>query len=204
MRKETIVFRCAGRRDREAVHYISVDGMVATCSCNGVDWCSHIDATIVCGERHMVPLADRPKADQASRRLLGRIRAPEGWLATWKEDRVWRGQAPPRDDPAARMRWDGRPTVCFIGIGSGGNRREYVAHAESLGWRVVDRATTLTTLVVSSDAGLDTSKGVDAVILDLPIVDHSDWDEWCYDLTDEIMARIEHHGIDPTSGTKVA
>jgi hypothetical protein len=196
--ERAIEFRCAGRRDRRAMHVISVSGGMATCSCNGVDWCSHIDATLVAGERHMVPEEDRARADAARRRLRGRIHAPADWQATWREDRVWRGLAPPRSGERERMIWDGRPTVCFIGSGTAGNREEYVDHAASLGWRVVERPMGLTTLVVSSDTEGMTARGRDARELGLPTIMPDQWDEWCYDMTNAIMERIEHHGHEPT------
>lgn len=192
-----IVFRCAGRKDRRAMHVISVSNRGVTCSCHGVDWCSHIDATLVAGERHMVPEEDRPAADRARRRMKGRIGPPPGWLATWRDDRVWRGLAPPRSGERERMAWDGRPTVCFIGPGPSGNRDEYVDHAASLGWRVLERPTAYTTLVVSSDPAATTARARDARDLNLPTIDPDQWDEWCYDMTNAVMERIETHGHDP-------
>lgn len=187
----TIEFRCRGRTDRSETHVIRVHAGKVLCSCQGVDWCSHIDATLVAGERAMVPPEDRRSADRAMRLMQGRIHAPEGWLASWREDRVWRGQAPARGDEGARMRIDGRPTILFLGSGGGGNRDEYVEHAGSLGWRVVERPTPLTTIVVSSAEAMGSRRGDLAQLLSLPIVTHGDWDEWCYDMTNAVLDRIE-------------
>ena len=196
--EKDIVFRCAGRKDRHAMHVINVGMRTATCSCNGVDWCSHIDATLVAGERHMVPSEDRRNADRAMRRLKGRIHPPSEWQAAWREDKVWRGLAPPRTGEKERMIWDGRPTICFVGQGSAGNREEYVDHAASLGWKVVERPTSLTTMVVSSDTEATTARARDARDHGLPIIDHDQWDEWCYDITNAVMERIEKLGHDPS------
>lgn len=204
MPKPPISFRCAGRSDRSEHHVIVVDDARAECSCHGVDWCSHIDATLLAGERHMVPEEDRAAADLAQRRLRGILRPPAEWQASWREDRVWRGMAPPRSGEAERMRWDGRPTICFIGTGEAGPRREYVDHAESLGWKVVEKPTPFTTMVVSSAVGLETTRGTDAKRLGLPLIDHEQWGEWCYDMTNAIMDRIEHHGCDPVNGRRHA
>lgn len=192
-----IEFRCRGRTDRDEVHVISVTGGRVLCSCQGVDWCSHIDATLVAGERAMVPEEDRREADAAMRIMKGRLGPPEGWQASWRDDKVWRGLSPARGDEGAKMRLDGRPTVLFLGSGPAGNRAEYMEHAMSLGWRVVEQPTPLTTMVVSSDKGLSTRRGDLAQLMSLPIIDHLGWDEWCYDMTNIVFDRIEELTRDP-------
>lgn len=196
-KEKSITFRCAGRREREAMHTISVSGRQATCSCNGVDWCSHIDATLVARERHMVPVEDRPAADRARRAISKYLRAPEGWLATWREDRVWRGLAPPRTGERERMHWDGLPTLCFIGSGKNANRGEYTDHAQSLGWRLVDKPQSLTTLVVEAPGVKSNGRSLTAQAFGLPVITPAQWEEWCYDLTNAVMERIEGHGFEP-------
>ena len=187
----SVVFRCRGRSDREDLHVVRADRRGAMCSCQGVDWCSHIDATLVAGERHMVPEEDRPAADRAQRLTSGRIRAPTDWQASWRDNRVWRGLAPPRGDDAAKLRMDGRPVVLFLGSGPAGNRSEYVDQARSLGWRVVEQPHALVTLVVAPPEALATRRGEAAMRLGLPIVDPSDWDEWAYDITNAAFDRID-------------
>lgn len=189
-----IEFRCAGRSDRTELHVISVANGRAMCSCQGVDWCSHIDATLIAGERAMVPETDQRAADRGQRALAGRIHPPEGWQASWRDDRVWRGLAPARGDAAAKVRHDGRPTIMFMGAGPAGNRTEYVEHAASLGWRVVDQPMPLLTLVVTSPEAITTKRGEESRRLSLPMISHEDWDEWCYDVTNAVLDRIEHHG----------
>jgi hypothetical protein len=195
--EKEITFRCAGRRERDAMHTISVVGGRVTCSCNGVDWCSHIDATLVSRERYMVPAEDRLNADRARRAVGKRLRAPDGWLATWREDRVWRGLAPPRTGERERMHWDALPTLCFIGSGKSANRGEYTDHALSLGWRLVDKPLPLTTLVVESAGTKTNARSITAKAFALPVITPSQWEEWCYDLTNAVMERIEFHGFEP-------
>jgi hypothetical protein len=204
MQKPAITFRCRGRSDRTEMHVVSVEGRRAECSCQGVDWCSHIDATLLAGERYMVPREDRRMADKAQRSLHGILRAPEGWQASWRDDRVWRGLAPPRSGELERIRWDGRPTICFLGSGEDGPRSEYVEQASSLGWRVIETATPLTTLVVSNGVGLESKRGEAASALDLPLLDYGQWREWCYEFTNAVMDRIDEHGHDPAGGRRQA
>lgn len=204
MPQSPITFRCAGRSDRSEMHVVRVERGRAICSCQGVDWCSHIDAVLNAGERFMVPEADRPAADRAQRALRGILHAPEGWQASWRDDRVWRGLAPPRNGDVERAKWDGRPTVCFIGSGPAGNRAEYVDHAASLGWRIVENPAILTTLVVASPDSLGTKRGTAAIAFALPVITHEQWDEWCYEMSHAIHDRIEEHGRDPAGGRKAA
>lgn len=199
-----IDFRCSGRKDRKAVHVISVTRTRALCSCHGVDWCSHIDATLRHGERHMVPSEDHAKADEARRIIRGRLKPPADWQASWKDDRVWRGLAPPRSGERERMRWDGRPTICFVGAGTAGTREEYLDHAQSLGWRIVDKPSEYVTLVVQSATGSKTARGKLVNSLGLTSIEPPQWNEWCYDITNEVLDRIEFHGHDPSKRLNAA
>jgi hypothetical protein len=185
------MFRCMGRSDRNEVHVVVVEGVEPTCSCQGVHWCSHIDATLVCGERFMVPAEDRHIADAAQRAVRGHVGPPTDWQASWKEDRVWRGLSAPRSDERMRMRLDGRPTICFVGAGSAGTKPDYEEGAETLGWKCVDRPNPYTTMVVCSAAGEATRSGVDAIVLELPMITHDQWDEWQYDVTNAVLDEIE-------------
>ena len=184
--RKPIVFRCASRSDRSELHRITVNGQNALCSCNGVDWCSHIDATLAHGETHMVPAEDRIAARQARRVISGILKAPPGWKSTWMKDRVWRGQVPPKTGEIDKMLWDRKPTICFVGSGDAGPKSDYIEHARSLGWRDVETVSDLTTLVIWD--GSTRSEAIeDAEALDLPTIHHNQWDEWCYDFTDTIM-----------------
>ena len=199
MTKE-ISFRCRGRSDRSETHVIAVRGTRAICSCNGVDWCSHIDATLVAGERFMVPAEDRRTADAAQRRVAEVIQAPEGWQATWREDKVWRGLAAPRSDERGRMRIDGRPVICFVGAGPAGTKPDYEEAAETLGWRTVERPTKLTTMVVASPGTNMTKAMIDADKHGLQHIAHEDWDEWQYDFTNAVLDRIDELRLEDPDG----
>lgn len=198
--KKELSFRCRGRSDRSEMHVIAVRGGRATCSCNGVDWCSHIDATLVAGERFMVPPEDRRTADAAQRRLEDVIRPPEGWQATWRDDRVWRGLSAPRSDERARMRIDGRPVICFVGAGPAGTKTDYEEAAETLGWRTVDRPTRYTTIVVASPGTHRTRAMIDAAKHGLEAIGHPDWDEWQYDFTNAVLDRIDELRLQDPDG----
>ncbi len=195
--QNTAVFRCRGRTDRTAMHTITVTTDVAICSCQGVDWCSHIDAVLMQGERFMVPPEDRAAADKAEKLIAPVLKAPKEWLATWRDDLVWRGKAPPRTDMHKRMRWFGKPTIIFLGNTPEMTQSEYVEHAESLGWRSIDTPDLLTTLIVSDKTGMKSKKAQRALDYDLPIINYTQWDEWCYEFTNSILDRIEYHGLDP-------
>lgn len=192
-----IAFRCAGRTNRSELYLIEVSNNQAICSCQGTNWCSHIDATIVAGERHMVPEQDHATANEAARRLRGIIKQPTNWVASWRSDKVWRGLAPPRTDIAQRTRWDGRPTITFVGAGAHAPKSDYVDHAKSLGWRVTDIPNQLTTLLVISSHGRETRAGRLGDSLGLPTISHDEWAEWCYDLTNAVLDRIDDLGVRP-------
>src|SRR3546814_15341481 len=53
-----MTYHCASRSDRQDLHTITVENMTVLCSCVGTEWCSHIDATLKHGERHMVPFEE--------------------------------------------------------------------------------------------------------------------------------------------------
>ena len=187
-----IVFRCLSRTDRAEHHTITVNGQIAMCSCNGVDWCSHIDATLLHGETHMIPAEDRTAARRAKQVMRPILRPPADWKSTWMKDRVWRGQVAPKTGELDKMLWDRKPTICFIGSGEAGAKSDYVEHAQSLGWRTVESVTDLTTLVVWDQTTRSEAIN-DTEALDLPTISHSQWDQWCYEFTDEILGSIEKH-----------
>ena len=190
--KKAVTFRCQSRTDRSEYHRVTVNGTVALCSCNGVDWCSHIDATLAHGETHMVPPEDRRDARKARRIMSGIIKPPRDWKSTWMKDRVWRGLVAPKTGELDKMLWDRKPTISFVGSGEAGSKSDYIEHAQSLGWRHVESVSNLTTLVVwdttTRSEAIDDAEG-----LDLPTINHSQWDEWCYEFTDELMKAIEKH-----------
>jgi hypothetical protein len=132
---EGVVFRCSSMSEPGVHHYISVplDGQVE-CSCNGVSWCSHIDATLVAGERHMVPPDDWRAANLAGVIARGKVGPTEDWKATWRENRRWRGLPTVRSAAALRAIQRRKPLVAFTGRGARRSTLEYMS-AEH-GWEV--------------------------------------------------------------------
>lgn len=161
------------------------------CSCTGTDWCSHIDATLVAGEREMVPFEEWDIADAAQHAMAGRIIPPRHWKAHWREDKIWRSLATPRKTPMELAIAAGKPTICFIGGGSLGTRSDYADEAADLGWAVIDTPSPLVTLVVADPRKINTRRGCLAVDMDLPLLSYEDWHELAYEFTEEVLDAIE-------------
>ncbi len=108
------------------------------CSCNGESWCSHIDATLLSGERHMVHQEDRQIANKAQVLAKGRIAPTDKWRANWRNNRRWRG-LPKKETMAERIINAGEP-VCSV-EGKTKDRHLATQIATDHGWRVVSRPT---------------------------------------------------------------
>lgn len=104
------------------------------CSCAGVNWCSHIDATLYIGERAMVHPSEWPEANRAQIAAKGRIGPPDGWQAHWRTNRRWRGLPPARITMLDRSRKEGRPMMSIEGRGA--DRRLVQTISENAGWMV--------------------------------------------------------------------
>lgn len=191
MQHPKLTYRCHSRSDRHELHTITVDELTVLCSCIGTDFCSHIDATLIHGERHMVPFEEWDTADQAQGIMRRHLKAPRHWKAHWLEDRIWRGLASPRKTAMMRAIEAGRPTICFIGDGQLGTRFDYTHEADHLGWQVLDTPTKLLTLAVCSKAGLSSKRAQAAANLDLPLLSYEDWEEHAVEFTEQILSRIE-------------
>src|SRR3546814_18247543 len=87
-RSQTMTYHCASRSDRQDLHTITVENMTVLCSCVGTEWCSHIDATLKHGERHMVPFEEWDIADEAQILMANILRRPPNWKAHWLEAKV--------------------------------------------------------------------------------------------------------------------
>jgi hypothetical protein len=165
--------------------------MTVLCSCIGTEWCSHIDATLKHGERHMVPFEEWDIADDAQRLLRGTLRPPPSWKAHWLDDKIWRGLAVPRKTAIARAIAAGRPTICFIGDGQLGNRFDYAQEARHLGWSVMEAPVKLLTLAICADAARTSKRAQSAANLSLPVLSYQDWEEHAFDITELMLSRIE-------------
>ena len=172
---EGVVFRCSSMSEPGVHHYISVplDGQIE-CSCNGVSWCSHIDATLVAGERHMVPPDDWRAANLAGVIAKGRIGPTENWKATWRENRRWRGLPTVRSAAALRALQHRRPLVVFSGRNPRRKTLEYMSieHGWEVSTQLVEGCAYLVTPDVEAESGMiemAKKRGV-------PIVTYDDWE----------------------------
>ncbi|MCP9308684.1 SWIM zinc finger family protein [Zymomonas mobilis] len=82
------------------------DSLTVSCNCLGFldsGFCSHIDATLLAGERFMVPPEDWEIADYVMDKMEDRISTPSTWKASWKKNLVWRGLEFPERPFATRF-----------------------------------------------------------------------------------------------------
>ena len=138
--------------------------------------CSHIDATLIAGERAMVPVEDRDAADRAMRAVAGHIVVPEGWKASWRWNYGWRG-LPTRKIGERSYRavgLSGRPIVCFTGA-MPRPRKELLREAEAAGWEAVDRPHPSITVLVAADPSGGSNKLQFAREHRIPILTFADW-----------------------------
>lgn len=184
-----LTYRCYSRSDIAEFHNIKVENSTVLCSCQGTDWCSHIDATLIHGEREMVPFEEWDIVDQAQALIGNAIRAPKGWKAHWRHDKRWRGQ-PTRKSAVQKAISAQKPTICFIGRGPMGSRRDYIEDATHFGWQPVEHPTRLVTLVVTDHLTADTRKAQIAESLNLPRISFETWQEQSSEITRAVFAEI--------------
>lgn len=197
MSQPTLSYHCVSRSERNELHTITVENGTVLCSCVGTEWCSHIEATLIYGESHMVPFEQWDTVRQARQFTKGLLHSPPDWKGHWQEDKVWRGLAPPRKSAMTRAIEAGRPTICFIGNGQLGSRFDYAQEATSLGWEVFEAPTKLLTLAICADNAVSSKKALTANRLSLPILPYDDWEEYTYEFTEQILDRIESYRSPP-------
>lgn len=158
----------------DAWHVVLVpDRGHVVCSCAGVGWCSHIEATLVCGERAMVPREEWPEANRAQIAAKGRIGAPDGWQAHWRTNRRWRGLPPARPTVLDRSRRESRPIMSIEG--RGGERPEIVRLSEEAGWIVAREPVKGCLFHVVPDPEAS-SRGIDrARSQGIPVASYDEW-----------------------------
>lgn len=167
----TVIFRCKSMTYDE-YHHIEVPAAgYITCSCQGASWCSHIEATLVCGERAMVPPEDRLEADKAQVIARGRLHAPEDWKAVWRANRKWRG-LPPRETKAMSILRGGRPVVSMEGRGKLRSQAEQIAQENQ--WEVVS-SPSRGVLVHVTDRPDGNPRIEQARKLDILVLTHDEW-----------------------------
>lgn len=168
---KTVTFRCRSMTDDD-FHYINVPAQGhVQCSCRGESWCSHIEATLVCGERAMVPEEDRVKADQAQVLAKGRIGPTEDWKANWRSNRRWRG-LPLKESRAMTLMKSGHPVVSMHGRGI--KRRMSQQVATRNGWSILP-SPTKGVIVHVSDLDEGEEKILHAESLGIIVLDHEKW-----------------------------
>ena len=151
---------------------VPLEGYVV-CSCAGVNWCSHIDATLVAGERAMVPQEEWPEANRAQIAARGRIGAPKDWQAHWRSNRRWRGLPPARVTMLDRSRMEGRPMMSLEGRGGG----RALIHRISVdaGWLVANHPVKGCLFHVSPDSDGNSRAAEAARASGVPIASYEEW-----------------------------
>lgn len=158
----------------DAWHVVLVpDRGHVVCSCAGVNWCSHIDATLVAGERAMVPPEEWAEANRAQISAKGRIGPPKDWQATWRTNRRWRGLPPARITMLDRSRAEGRPMMSLEGRGSA--RALIQRISEEAGWMIADNPVKgcLFHVAPASDSGSRAAEAARAS--GVPIATYEEW-----------------------------
>lgn len=171
--KGSFSFRCRSMSE-DLWHVILVPhrGHVV-CTCLGQSWCSHIDATLVAGERAMVPQEEHAEANRAQIAARGRIGPPEGWKAHWRNNRRWRGLPPARITALEISRRAGLPMMSIEGKGRA--RRETAGLSRDAGWMVVDEPVRGCLFHVAPDASSESRASERARKDGIPIASYGEW-----------------------------
>lgn len=165
-------FRCRSMSEQDVYHHIivPVKGHIL-CSCQGVNWCSHIEATLAFGERYMVHPEDIVEANRAQTIAQGKLEQPDNWKSDWRKNRKWRG-IPERKSKAYGILMKGVPVVSFQGIGS--EKKEAKEIANENGWAIVKTPTKGVIVHVVLD-GKKTDKTKHAEKIGALIVNKDEW-----------------------------
>ncbi|MDP3689562.1 hypothetical protein [Bradyrhizobium sp.] len=173
-----ISFRCTAKTDPDEFRTISVawPNFELSCDCDGFNGviCSHIDATLVAGERAMVPEEDWDLADQAMVSVQDLILVPPDWRGAWRQDLVWRGFTSVRRGPRRIVGEDGKPVVCFTGA-MPRPRKSLIAEAEAAGWDAVDNPHSKLDVLVAADPNGKSAKLAFARKNGIPVLTFSEW-----------------------------
>lgn len=172
-----VEFRCRSQSEPDKLHTVTVSRDGCACSCGpGFDgWCSHIDATLVCGERAMVPVDDHPLADKAMV-LAGRLKVPHDWKAAWRKNSRWRGLLTGDLRPMSTVGTHGRPVVCFTGT-LPRPRQHYLDEAEAAGWETIDRPHKMTAVLVAADPKSGSNKLLFAKRHGIAVLTPDEWED---------------------------
>lgn len=196
-------FRCQSISEPSQFHLVDVsqDGRIV-CSCTGEPgrFCSHIDATLVHGERAMVPREDRHIADRAQAQLRGMLKPHKNWKSHWLTKRKWRG-LPPRLSHAAEVSAkDGMPLLSLEGRGK--RRRNAEEMITRKGWMIAPRPVRGCVFHLIPDDAEAIGKAAEAAAArSIPIITYQEWLELAEDITEALVERLviwQGEGAHPT------
>lgn len=154
-----------------------------SCSCQHftkAKFCSHIDATLIAGERAMIEEEDQPIADEIMTILQQKKKAisvPDDWKASWRADLEWRGFF---EDKRATWYRDGKkiPAVCFTGKDPKNpqkSRASYLKEAEAKGFHVSKLFCKSLNIVVAPSPLTNTNKVKGAAAWNIPVLSYDEW-----------------------------
>jgi hypothetical protein len=175
---EILSFRCSSQSEPAKFWMIcvSLPSLKVRCGCpgfNDIGFCSHIDATLIAGERAMIPEEDRAVASELVRRLDGSVVAPPGWKSNWRRNLIWRGfgfrASVRRGISPSEM-----PVVCFTGKFPE-PRKVLAQRAERMGWEAIDRAHSKIDVLVAENAAWETNKLRFAREYGIPVLSYEEW-----------------------------
>ena len=168
-----ITFRVCSKSYSDRWYCVSVSpgDLDVSCDCES-GFCSHIDATLVAGERAMVHPDDIEIADAAMAMVESRIVPPDNWAASWRKNLKWRGLS----GKTHRVRDKSKPVVCFTGT-LDRPRDELAQQAREGGWEVIGAPSKYTDVLVAADPMGPSRKLVIARKSNTPIVSADEWRE---------------------------
>lgn len=144
------IFRVKSRSQQDQwYHIMVVPAGYHICSC-GLDYCSHVDASVVHGIDSVVHPDDEQAWITAASFLDGLVQPPKNWKSSWRTDRVWLGLSPKK--PVKDPRSSGKPIACFLGKHTDAYpKRSLIKEARRAGWTPVQRISPWTTIIIVPD-----------------------------------------------------
>lgn len=180
-----LVFFCKSK-SYAPPHAIMFDSKTKQVACDcpyfqHTGFCSHIDATLIAGERAMIEEEeDRQIADEIMKKMKGRIKTPPDWKASWREDLEWRGLR--ATEVSVKTVWyrNGKavPSVCFTGSDPKNPKKPrsaYLEEAEAKGFHACRKFNKSIDIVVAPSPLINTNKANGAAELNIPVLSYDDW-----------------------------
>lgn len=152
-----------------------------SCSCCTDDYpfCSHIDAVLIAGERHMVHPEDRETADLLMRDIPP-IAIPPDWKGSWRRNKRWRGipviERTHQTKYADLLDVGGGPAPVVVFTGQFDvSRNELVAEARLNGWQTAGTTRNDVKFVVASSDLFSSNKVNAARKKGIPVIGLAEW-----------------------------